>query len=134
MKTLSRVIRTIFRMINRKILHLERAFNKHRHGLRALIYLFLVLILIVLLLKNYWMIGELRHKIDGKPKVRIDWHDWKLIDEEESRTGIGEHGVGSFLWTYPPSTKQINDTHGYNGYLSDRIALNRSLKDLRPQE
>lgn len=80
---------------------------------------------IVQLFKNY---------IYGEEDIRIDWHDWKLIDEDEQRIGIGEHGKGEFFWSYPTYTKKINDTHGYNGYLSDRIALNRSLKDLRPRE
>lgn len=70
----------------------------------------------------------------GEENNRIDWHDWKLIDEDDQRIGIGEHGKSEFFWSYPKHTKKINDTHGYNGFLSDRIALNRSLKDLRPRE
>lgn len=65
---------------------------------------------------------------------RIDWHDWKLIEEENSRSGLGEHGEPAYLSFYPDYSKDINDTVGYNGYLSDKIALNRSLKDLRPAE
>lgn len=75
-------------------------------------------------------IKRLFHGSDGK----IDWHDWKLIDEEDRRTGLGEHGEPAYLPSYPDMTKQINDTHGFNGYLSDKIALNRSIKDLRPVE
>lgn len=62
----------------------------------------------------------------------IDWHDWKLIDKDSLRIGLGEHGQPAYLPFYPAYTKDINDTVGYNGYLSDKIALNRSLKDLRP--
>lgn len=65
---------------------------------------------------------------------RIDWHDWELIAEENARSGLGEHGAPAYLSFYPPYSKDINDTFGYNGYLSDKIALNRSLKDLRPNE
>lgn len=63
---------------------------------------------------------------------RIDWHDWKLIEMEASRSGLGEHGAAAYLSSYPPHSKDINETFGYNGYLSDKISLNRSLRDLRP--
>lgn len=63
---------------------------------------------------------------------KIDWHDWELIKADKQRTGIGEHGEAAHLSTYPENSKNINETYGYNGYLSDRIALDRSLKDLRP--
>lgn len=65
---------------------------------------------------------------------RIDWHDWELIRQDELRTGVGEHGSAAYLDLYPPYSKEINETIGYNGYLSDKIALNRSLMDLRPPE
>lgn len=65
---------------------------------------------------------------------RVDWHDWQMIEKENLRTGIGEHGEPAYLSYYPPFSKDIIDTVGYNGYLSDKIALNRSLRDLRPVE
>lgn len=77
-----------------------------------------------------WLILAVVHG-DGE---RIDWHDWQLIEAEQKQRGIGEMGHGAYLPYYPAYSKAINDTHGYNGYLSDRIALNRSLKDLRPKE
>lgn len=69
---------------------------------------------------------------DGAGK--IDWHDWQLMNDEKAHRAIGELGDDSFLSSYPPSSKELNDTHGYNAYLSDHIALNRSLKDLRPDK
>lgn len=63
---------------------------------------------------------------------KIDWHDWELINKEKTQTGLGEHGEAAHLDHYPAYTQDINATVGYNGYLSDKIALNRSLKDLRP--
>lgn len=66
--------------------------------------------------------------------LRIDWHDWELIEADKQRTGIGEQGEDAYLSWYPESSKLINDTYGYNGYLSDKIALDRSLSDLRPLE
>lgn len=70
----------------------------------------------------------------NKKVERIDWHDWELIREDALRTGLGEHGSAAYLDSYPPYTKEINETIGYNGYLSDKISLNRSLMDLRPPE
>lgn len=63
---------------------------------------------------------------------RIDWHDWELMEQDKHRKGLGEHGLAAYSNSYPPEYKDIIDTVGYNGYLSDKIALNRSLKDLRP--
>lgn len=65
---------------------------------------------------------------------RIDWHDWELIEQDKLLTGLGEQGAPAYLSSYPPYSKDINDTFGYNGYLSDRISLTRSLKDVRPHE
>lgn len=70
--------------------------------------------------------------ISPKKVDRIDWHDRKLMEQEKHRKGLGEHGLAAYLSSYPPEYKDIIDTVGYNGYLSDKIALNRSLKDLRP--
>lgn len=68
-------------------------------------------------------------------QVKIDWHDYKFIEAEKSRTGIGEHGVPAFL---PPGLdderKRLFDQNGFNALLSDKIALNRSVKDIRHKE
>lgn len=65
-------------------------------------------------------------------QIKIDWHDYKFIEAEKLRTGVGEHGEPAFL---PPGLdnerKQLFDQNGFNGLLSDRIALNRSIKDIR---
>lgn len=97
-------------------------------------FVIFIFILTILVVSNAGFfiasINRLFRSADGK----IDWHDWQLIDEDEHRTGLGEHGEAAHLPFYPDSTKEINDTHGFNGYLGDAIALNRSLKDLRPPE
>lgn len=108
--------------------------SRYRHGLGAVLYFSIIISLIILLMNLDSIVQTLKDYISREEDIRIDWHNWSQIDEEEQRTGIGEHGEGTFLWTYPSYTKQINDTHGYNGYLSDKIALNRSLKDLRPKK
>lgn len=68
------------------------------------------------------------------PSDRIDWHDWNLIDQDEPRNGIGDQGIAAYLPEYPESSKYMNDTFGYNGYLSEKIALDRALPDLRPEQ
>lgn len=67
--------------------------------------------------------------------IRIDWHDYKYIEAEKQREGIGEHGAPAYL---PPELederKRLFDQNGFNALLSDRIALNRSVKDIRHKE
>ncbi|XP_073967520.1 N-acetylgalactosaminyltransferase 6-like isoform X1 [Choristoneura fumiferana] len=67
-----------------------------------------------------------------KSLKKIDWHNYTLIAEEEKRVGIGEHGKPAVL---PPEDSQLEDelyaVNGFNGALSDKIALNRSVPDIR---
>lgn len=65
-------------------------------------------------------------------KLKTDWHNYKLIAAEKLRTGIGEHGAPAFLPSgLEGERKQLFDQNGFNALLSDRIALNRSVKDIR---
>lgn len=84
----------------------------------------------------YDLLSKLQSKLSPKTVDRvdrIDWHDWDLIKQDEQRAGLGELGVAVHLDSSPPKEyEDIIDTVGYNAYLSDKIALNRSLKDLRP--
>lgn len=63
---------------------------------------------------------------------KIDWHDYRLINEERKRVGIGEQGKPASL---PKSDadieKELYAVNGFNGGLSDMIPLNRSLPDIR---
>lgn len=63
---------------------------------------------------------------------KIDWHDLHKIQLESKRKGTGEQGVAASL---PPSLndlkKKLYDVNGFNGALSDEIALNRSIPDIR---
>lgn len=96
------------------------------------------LILFILILSTiigiaYDLLFKLKSKLSSKNDDRIDWHDWELIKKDERRTGFGEHGAAVRLDSSPPKKyEDIIDTVGYNAYVSDKIALNRSLKDLRP--
>lgn len=68
-------------------------------------------------------------------KIRIDWHDYKYIDAEKKQVGIGEGGVPVKLPVEdePEQTRLVKKI-GFNALLSDRIALNRSIPDLRHKE
>lgn len=124
-----------YRIWKRKLLKTYRNLSKCICDLNSFLFTVLVCALIFLLITS---LDSLKLpdflSLFGKKVEKIDWHDWNLIAEDQFRTGIGEHGEAAYLKFYPASTKQINDTHGYNGYLSDKIALNRSLKDLRPKQ
>lgn len=68
--------------------------------------------------------------VDGERKK--DYHDYGYIKLESLQTGLGEHGLPANL---PPELEKEKDdvykVNGFNGRLSDEIALNRSLKDIR---
>lgn len=93
--------------------------------------LFVVLIfpLSAIVMENYRQFESWMFPFD-----RIDWHDWDLIEQDELRSGFGDQGVAAYLPEYPKSSKYMNDTFGYNGHLSEKIALDRALPDLRPQQ
>lgn len=63
---------------------------------------------------------------------KVDWHNYEAIGEEKRRVGPGENGVGESLTS---AEKEENDKlfkeNGYNAVLSDRISVNRSVKDIR---
>lgn len=100
----------------------------------------IIVILLSVVLLNVKLIRELfdeyseKYSVAAEDDGKIDWHDWDLIGQDELRDRIGEHGEAASLYVYPRSSKLINNTHGYNGFLSDQIALNRAIKDLRPTE
>lgn len=65
----------------------------------------------------------------------IDWHDYEFIEKEKQRQGFGEGGRGE---TLPEDEKQREKwqmkRYGFNGVISDKIALNRSIRDTRPEK
>lgn len=105
----------------------QRIYEKFKGSLKTVIISVLIAFLLQRVLRR--MKSHSQSETD-----RFDWHDWDQIDDDALRAGIGEHGVPTYLQSYPPSSKELNDTHGLNGYLSDQIALNRALMDLRPKQ
>ncbi|KAJ1521517.1 hypothetical protein ONE63_003180 [Megalurothrips usitatus] len=67
---------------------------------------------------------------------RIDWHDYKQIYAEKRRRGKGEQGAQAFLSSSYDTQKKskLYNTNGFNALLSDEIALNRSVKDIRHKD
>lgn len=65
--------------------------------------------------------------------LKVDWHDYKFIEEESRRVGPGEQGKP--LNDVEPDEEDINkqlfEENGYYGLISDKISVNRSISDLR---
>lgn len=65
--------------------------------------------------------------------IKIDWHDYKFIDSELRRDGPGEQGKG--VTEIGAGEEDLNqrlfDENGYYGLISDKISVNRSIRDLR---
>jgi hypothetical protein len=70
--------------------------------------------------------------------LKADWHDYELLKREKHRSGVGEHGIGVHFQNQSKAQqalqKKLYDENGFNGLLSDRISLNRSLPDIRHPE
>ncbi|XP_041358145.1 putative polypeptide N-acetylgalactosaminyltransferase 10 [Gigantopelta aegis] len=63
---------------------------------------------------------------------KIDWHNYKLIEEERSRTGPGEQGSALILGAEDEKHKdELYKVNGFNAFASDKISLERSVKDIR---
>ena len=64
--------------------------------------------------------------------MKIDWHDREFISKEQKRTGPGEQGKGVTLQSNEHSLSQSSyDSNGFSGFVSDKIALDRAVKDIR---
>ncbi|XP_011304644.1 N-acetylgalactosaminyltransferase 6 [Fopius arisanus] len=68
----------------------------------------------------------------GETEEKMDWHDLKMINTESKRRGIGEQGrAGSLPASLSSLEGSLYQVNGFNGALSDLIALNRSIPDIR---
>ncbi|KAF4526048.1 hypothetical protein B566_EDAN000842 [Ephemera danica] len=72
---------------------------------------------------------ELTRYAEGE---KIDWHNYEQIHADSIRKGPGEQGVPLHLKPEDEHEKQeLYKVNGFNGLASDRIALNRSIPDIR---
>lgn len=63
---------------------------------------------------------------------KIDWHDYKQIQANLEKTGPGEQGAAHLLSANDDSEKDaLYKVNGFNALVSDRISVNRTLKDIR---
>lgn len=85
--------------------------------------------------------NQLKNVIDQKSNElfndeKIDWHDWKFVEYEKSRSGPGEHGKPVFL-TDPQDVllnEKLFKKEGLYVLVSDKISVNRSIPDNRPEK
>lgn len=71
-----------------------------------------------------------RHKLQNDGVRKKDWHDYAVIKSEAARSGVGEQGR-PYPLTDSDRVDQAYRENGFNIYVSNRIALNRSLPDIR---
>ena len=72
------------------------------------------------------------HNLFGE---KIDWHNYDLIQMEKMRVGPGEQGLPLLVEKGEEvRNKELFDENGYYGLISDKIALNRSVSDIRHPE
>lgn len=67
---------------------------------------------------------------------KVDYHDYKFIEEEAARVGPGEQGM-AYTLSDPDDVKrnsEILKKFGFSGVVSDLISVNRSLPDVRLPE
>ncbi|XP_076446665.1 putative polypeptide N-acetylgalactosaminyltransferase 10 [Babylonia areolata] len=63
---------------------------------------------------------------------KVDWHDYKAIEQEKLRQGPGEQGQAYILSGDEERQKgQLYKVNGFNALASDKISLQRALKDIR---
>lgn len=74
------------------------------------------------------------HAASRKEKIPEwkDWHDYNLIEEESKRTGPGEQGQAVELTEHEREDAAYKE-NGFNIFVSDRVSLDRSLRDIRHQ-
>ncbi|XP_046325822.1 putative polypeptide N-acetylgalactosaminyltransferase 10 [Haliotis rufescens] len=76
--------------------------------------------------------GERQADLARGELKQVDWHDYKLIAEEQQRKGPGEQGSAVILSTEDEQKKNdLYKVNGFNAYASDKISLQRALKDIR---
>lgn len=63
---------------------------------------------------------------------KIDWHNYVQIEKDKLRAGIGEQGRPAHLTASESNVyDDLFKVNGFNAALSDKIAFDRALPDIR---
>jgi len=67
---------------------------------------------------------------------RKDWTDHEAMTADKLRSGLGEHGLPARVEDLAEQDmeKQLMQINGFNGLLSDKISVNRSVPDIRNEK
>ncbi|KAF2894243.1 hypothetical protein ILUMI_11936 [Ignelater luminosus] len=69
------------------------------------------------------------NKVDN---TKIDWHDYELVKKDSMRKGVGEQGKPAHLTVAElEGYDELYKVNGFNAALSDKIAIDRALPDIR---
>ena len=70
--------------------------------------------------------------VEKRTEDKIDWHDYDKIKLYSQRTGPGEQGAAVILSAAEELMKhELLKSNGFNALVSDKISLDRALKDIR---
>ncbi|XP_030372815.1 N-acetylgalactosaminyltransferase 6-like [Scaptodrosophila lebanonensis] len=78
-------------------------------------------------------VGGVRVEVNDAPSgEKRDWHDYKAMERDSKREGIGERGKAEKLgYATHELEKKMSIENGFNALLSDSISVNRSVPDIR---
>ena len=64
--------------------------------------------------------------------TKIDWHDWETVGADLRRQGPGENGAAVKVGSADEG-KDLSSyvDHGFSAFVSDKIAIDRSVPDIR---
>ena len=80
-----------------------------------------------------WQTNQQTTTTKSTPPPKKDWTNYTQLAQEEARTGLGEQGAP----VKPRDLKDLSQKaflfgqNGFNAHVSDVIALNRSIRDIR---
>ena len=100
-------------------------------------FLFRILLVVVLISSLYLYFNqfEVVPTVEFKSGSLVDYHNYKQMEEERHRTGPGEQGAPVYL---SGEEKKLSDRvfteNGFSRVVSDKIALDRAIPDLRHEQ
>ncbi|XP_055532854.1 N-acetylgalactosaminyltransferase 6-like [Wyeomyia smithii] len=138
----------VFRHIKHSAYRKIRKSTINAWALKVLFVVSCMIITVLLIIHKYQSLSNFKQSLlyrfvndepffDGGPRnvdgIRIDWHDYAYIEYEAERQGPGEHGKPVKLQR--PEDFQLNKKlykeNGYSAVISDKIAIDRAIPDIR---